>query len=159
MFSKASNISLIQIKEARERIRKVINKTPCIYSLPLSQKIGKEIFLKLENLQIAQAFKARGNSNKIALLDKQKKKKKKKGVIAASSGNHGLGLSLAALRNDIKAVIVVPKVAPTNKIEKIKENKAEVIIEGKTYDNAASYAHSLAKKKDIFTFQVLMILT
>ena len=144
MFSKTSNISLTQIREARERIRKVINKTPCIYSLPLSQKIGKEIFLKLENLQVTQAFKARGNANKIVLLDKQKKKK---GVITASSGNHGLGLSLAALQNGVKAVIVVPKVAPTNKIEKIKENKAEVIIEGETYDDAASYAHSLAEEE------------
>lgn len=145
MFSKkVSKISLAQIKEARERIRKVINKTPCIYSLPLSRKTGKEIFLKLENLQVTQAFKARGNANKIALLDRQKKKK---GVITASSGNHGQGLSLAALRNGVKAVIVLPEAAPSNKVEKIKENKAEVIIKGETYDDAAFYAHSLAEEK------------
>ncbi|GAI39440.1 unnamed protein product, partial [marine sediment metagenome] len=40
----------------------------------------------------------------------------------------------------------LPEVAPKNKIEKIKENKAEVIIKGKTYDDACSYAHSLSKK-------------
>ncbi len=145
IFSKKlSNISLTEIKEARERIRKVINKTPCIYSLPLSRKVGKEVFLKLENLQVTQTFKARGNANKIALLNS---KERKKGVITASSGNHGLGLSLATLRNDVKAVIVLPEVAPSNKIEKIKENKVEVVIKGKTYEDAASYAHSVAEEK------------
>ena len=52
------------------------------YSLPLSRKIGKGIFLKLENLQVAQAFKARGNANKIALLNR---KEKEKDVITAFS--------------------------------------------------------------------------
>jgi len=140
---KAPEISLKKIKEARERIKAMVNKTPCIYSLPLSRIIKKEVFLKLENLQITQAFKARGNANKIALLSE---KEKNRGVITASSGNHGQGLSLAALRAGIKAVIVLPEVAPNNKIEKIKENKAEVIIKGKTYDDACNYAHSLSKK-------------
>jgi len=140
---KVPEISLKKIKEARDRIKGMVNKTPCIYSLPLSRITRKEVFLKLENLQVTQAFKARGNANKIALLST---KEKNSGVIAASSGNHGQGLSLAALRAGIKAVIVLPEVAPENKIEKIKENKAEVIIKGKTYDDACSYAYSLSKK-------------
>ena len=141
--TKMSGISLSRIKEARERIKKVVNKTPCIYSLPLSRKTGKDVFLKLENLQVTQAFKARGNANKIALLTEEEKRR---GVITASSGNHGLGLSLAALRNGVKAVIVLPEVAPENKIKKIKENKAEVIIKGKTYDDASEVARSLSSK-------------
>jgi len=141
---KIPEVSLKKIKEARERIKGAINKTPCIYSLPLSRITKKEVFLKLENLQITQAFKVRGNANKIMLLSKEEKRR---GVITASSGNHGQGLSLAALRAGIKAVIVLPEVAPKNKIEKIKENKAEVIIKGKTYDDACSYAHSLSKKR------------
>jgi len=140
---KEPEINLEKIKEARERIKGAINKTPCIYSLPLSRITKKEVFLKLENLQVTQAFKARGNANKIALLSE---KEKNRGVITASSGNHGQGLSLAALRAGIKAVIVLPEVAPNIKIEKIKENKAEVIIKGKTYDDACNYAHSLSKK-------------
>jgi len=140
---KAPEVSLKKIKEAQERIKGMVNKTPCIYSLPLSRITKKEVFLKLENLQLTQAFKARGNANKISLLSDEEKNR---GVITASSGNHGQGLSLAALRAGIKAVIVLPEVAPKNKIEKIKENKAEVIIKGKTYDDACSYAHSLSKK-------------
>jgi len=140
---KAPEVSLKKIKEARERIKGMVNKTPCIYSLPLSRITKKEVFLKLENLQVTQAFKARGNANKITLLSKEEKGR---GVITASSGNHGQGLSLAALHAGIKAVIVLPEIAPKNKIEKIKENKAEVIIKGKTYDDACNYAHSLSKK-------------
>jgi len=137
-------ISLDQIKQARERIKDKVNKTPCIYSLPLSRMTGEEVFLKLENLQVTQAFKARGNANKIAILSQEQKER---GVITASSGNHGQGLSLAALRNEVKAVVVLPEVAPLNKRGKIKENKAEVIIKGKTYDDAALYAHSLARDR------------
>ena len=137
-------ISLDQIRQARERIKDKVNRTPCIYSLPLSRMTGKEVFLKLENLQVTQAFKARGNANKIALLSKEQKER---GVITASSGNHGHGLSLAALRNGVKAVVVLPEAAPLNKREKIKENRAEVIIKGKTYDDAALYAHSLAEER------------
>ena len=122
-------IDLKKIKEAREQIRGMVNKTPCIYSLPLSRIIKKEVFLKLENLQVTQAFKARGNAYKITLLNKEERER---GVITASSGNHGQGLSLVALRAGIKAIIVLPEVAPKNKIEKIKENKDEVIIKGKT---------------------------
>ena len=48
---KAPEVSLKKIKEARERIKAMINKTPCIYSLPLSRIIKKEVFLKLENYQ------------------------------------------------------------------------------------------------------------
>ena len=140
---KTPEISLSQLKESRERIKGAINKTPCIYSLPISRITKKEVFLKLENLQVTQAFKARGNTNKISLLSKEEKKR---GVITASSGNHGQGLSLAALHAGIKAVIVLPEVAPKNKIEKIKENEAEVIIKGKTYEDACSYAHFLSKK-------------
>ncbi len=138
------NLPLSQIKEARERIKGLINKTPCIYSLPLSRICQKNIFLKLENLQVTQAFKARGSANKISLLSQEEKDR---GVITASSGNHGQGLALAAFRAGIKAVIVLPEVAPTNKIEKIRENQAQVIIKGMTYDDACQYAHSLAEEK------------
>jgi threonine dehydratase len=47
----------------------------------------------------------------------------------------------------VKAVVVLPEAAPLNKREKIKENRAEVIIKGETYDDAALYAHSLAEDK------------
>jgi len=141
---KIAPIALDEIREARQRIGQAVVRTPCVYSLPLSRKKGSEVFLKLECLQVTQAFKARGNANKIALLNE---KEKGRGVITASSGNHGLGLSLASMRHGIRAVIVVPEVAPANKIDKIRENGAQVIVKGATYDDAAAYAHTLAREK------------
>jgi len=146
-MSKKVPITLEQIKEARERIAGAIIKTPCVYSLPISRMTGNDVFLKLECLQLTQAFKARGNANKLALMSKAEIER---GVITASSGNHGLGLSLASKRHGLKAVIVVPEVAPANKIEKIRENGAEVIIKGKTYDDAVNYAQALSREKDLF---------
>jgi threonine dehydratase len=145
-MSKQVIIPLKQIKEARERITAAVTRTPCVYSLPLSRKTGKDIFLKLECLQVTQAFKARGNANKLALMGHEERKK---GVITASSGNHGLGLSLASKQHGVKSVIVVPEVAPANKIEKITENGAEVIIKGKTYDDAVIYAQTVSKEKGL----------
>ena len=137
-------IPLEEIEQARERIRDKVNRTPCVYSLPLSRMTGKEVFLKLENLQVTQAFKARGNANKIALLSGEERKR---GVVTGSSGNHGQGFSLAALRSGVKAVVVLPEAAPLNKREKIRQNKAEVIIKGKIYDEAARHAHYLAESE------------
>lgn len=137
-------ISMAQIKQARERIKSKVIRTPCLYSLPLSRLIKKGVFLKLENLQITQSFKIRGGSNKIALLSREQKER---GVVASSTGNHALGLSVAASRNGVKAIVVVPEVTPLSKINKIKENKAEVILEGETLDDAITYAQSLAKDK------------
>ncbi len=145
-MSKEVPVTLKQIKEACERIAGAITRTPCVYSLPLSRMTGKDVFLKLECLQLTQAFKARGNANKLALMSHEEREK---GVITASSGNHGLGLSLASRRHGLKAVIVVPEVAPANKIEKIKENGAEVIIKGKTYDDAVIYAQTVSKEKGL----------
>jgi threonine dehydratase len=51
------------------------------------------------------------------------------------------------MRYGIRAVIVVPEVAPRNKIEKIRENGAEVIIKGKAYDDAAAYAHAISQER------------
>ena len=139
-----NNYYFSEIKKARERIGNLIVRTPCVYSPALSQRTGKEVFLKLENLQVTGAFKIRGNANKVALL----KKEKTKGVITASSGNHGLGLSYAALRGGIIAIVVLPQSAPRNKIEKIRVNKAEIIICGRTYEDAVEYAHFLAEEMD-----------
>jgi threonine dehydratase len=139
-------ILLQRIKEARDRIAKAVIRTPCVYSLPLSRKAGGDVFLKLECLQVTQAFKARGNANKLALMSREERER---GVITASSGNHGLGLSLAAKQHSVNAVVVVPEVAPANKIEKIKENGAEVIINGKAYDDAVAFAHTMAEKEGL----------
>lgn len=137
-------IGLKEIKEAANRIKKFINRTPCVPSQRLSEHYNRNIYLKLENLQITGGFKIRGNANKLSSLSNSELGS---GVVTASSGNHGLGLSLSAKHRFVNATIVVPKRTPWNKIEKLKKYGAEVIINGDNYDEAVLTAKEIEKNQ------------
>ncbi|WP_024789059.1 threonine ammonia-lyase [Lebetimonas sp. JH292] len=139
-------IELSKIKEAQNRVNKVIYKTPFAYAPTLSQKVGNEIYLKKENLQITGAFKLRGAFNKIAALGDEKRKK---GVIAASAGNHAQGVAYSASYFNVPSVIVMPEATPLTKVSGVKEYGGEVVLAGNNYDEAYEYAVNLAKEKGL----------
>ncbi|WP_024786826.1 MULTISPECIES: threonine ammonia-lyase [unclassified Lebetimonas] len=139
-------IELGKIKEAQKRVNKVIYKTPFAYAPTLSQKVGNEIYLKKENLQITGAFKLRGAFNKIAALGDEKRKK---GVIAASAGNHAQGVAYSASYFNVPSVIVMPEATPLTKVSGVKEYGGEVVLAGNNYDEAYEYAVNLAKEKGV----------
>src|SRR5271156_5252356 len=87
------SISLADVAAARERVRGSIYYSPCPHSQMLSALTGREIYLKLENLQMTGSFKERGALNRIATLTPEQAAR---GVIAASAGNHA---QAAAPRN------------------------------------------------------------
>src|SRR5262245_8547540 len=82
-----------QIIEAESRIRSYIRETPLDCSLHLSNISDCKVFLKLEHLQHTGSFKLRGALNKIFSLSPSQLRH---GVIAASNGNHGMGVCYAA---------------------------------------------------------------
>lgn len=135
-------LSLQKIYNATVRIKKFIQKTPVVKDEYLSILTGKEIFLKLENLQVTHAFKIRGSANVIPLLSSVEKKR---GLITASTGNHGLGFSFVSGKLGINSLVVVPKNAPETKVENIKRNGAKVIFHGESYYEASEYAHKLSE--------------
>jgi threonine dehydratase len=137
-------IDLEKIKEAKKRVDKVIYKTPFAYAPILSQKVGNEIYLKKENLQITGAFKLRGAFNKIASLPEDKRKK---GVIAASAGNHAQGVAFSANYFNVPSIIVMPEATPLTKVSGVKEYGGEVVLAGNNYDEAYEYAVKLAEEK------------
>lgn len=93
---------------AYERIRPLIRETPLEESTELAA--GQPVYLKLEHLQRTGSFKFRGASNKIALLTPQQATA---GVVAASNGNHGMGVAAAAAARGIAAeVFVSSQVSP-----------------------------------------------
>jgi len=139
-------ISLDKIKEAHKRIKSVVYKTPFAYAPVLSQKVGNEIYLKKENLQITGAFKLRGAFNKIASIPEEKRKK---GVIAASAGNHAQGVAFSANYFNIPSIIVMPEATPLTKVTGVKEYGGEVVLAGNNYDEAYEYAVNLAKEKGL----------
>ena len=100
------------VKNARERIRPYVRRTPVLTSSYLNGQTGSELFFKCENFQKAGAFKARGGSNAVFQLPDDIAEK---GVATHSSGNHGLCLSYAAGRRGIAATVVMPRTAPEAK--------------------------------------------
>lgn len=135
-------ISLADIERARERVRGEIYLTPCARSETLSQRIGCDLYLKLENLQMTGSFKERGAINKLASLTEAELAA---GVIAASAGNHAQGVAFVAKRFGVHATIVMPIGSPLIKVSATRAHGAEVVLHGETYDDAAAEAARLAQ--------------
>ena len=57
-----------EIEVAHKKIQKVILRSPMIYSDTFSKLTGKEVFLKLENLQKTGSFKIRGAYYKLCQI-------------------------------------------------------------------------------------------
>ena len=130
------------IREAALRIAPDIRRTPVEHSPWLSDLTGSDVYLKLENYQVTGSFKVRGALNKLGTLSEQDRKS---GVIAASSGNHGLGVAFGASLLDIKATVFVPIYAEPSKVAAIKALGATVFAVGddclKTEEAARTHAH------------------
>jgi len=139
-------IGLRDIQDARTSIRDEVRKTPLLRSQYLSGLTGSDVYLKLENLQLTGSFKLRGALNRMMKLTPEEKAH---GVIAASSGNHAQAVAIGAEKLNLAATVVVPKVTPKIKIDKIKKHKVELIVYGEGYDYAERYARKLAKEKGL----------
>ncbi|HKD15613.1 MAG TPA: pyridoxal-phosphate dependent enzyme, partial [Candidatus Angelobacter sp.] len=99
-----------RVREAYDRIRNVIVETPLESGSDLLPENPVRLFFKMENLQHTGSFKLRGATNKILSLMPEEAAR---GVIAASNGNHGMGVAAAAKRLGIRAeVYVSPHVSP-----------------------------------------------
>ena len=138
-------VELDDIKKAHKKILPYINKTPQIYSSPLSQN-NRKVFLKLESMQITGSFKLRGAVNKLLNLSD---KEKNKGVVAVSTGNHGKGVAYAANQLGIKSKIFMSALVPDHRKKAIEALGAEIIIIGKNSDEADHEARDFAKKNNI----------
>lgn len=137
------NITLQDIKDARETIKGIVKKTDILESSRLSNMTGANVFYKCENLQKTGSFKVRGACNKIANLTEQEKAN---GVIASSAGNHAQGVALGAKMSGIKATIVMPATAPLAKVTATKGYGADVVLNGLVYDDAYSKAVEIQKE-------------
>ena len=138
-------IALSDIQQAHKKILPYIIKTPQIYSIPLSSN-NKNIYLKLESMQITGSFKLRGAINKLLNLNEEQKSK---GVVAVSTGNHGKGVAYAAKKLGIKSKIFMSDLVPLHRRIAIENLGAEVIITGKNSDEADHNARDYASKNKI----------
>jgi len=113
------------ILSASERIKGIVRETPVISDPLLNRDLGCEVWLKCENLQRTGAFKFRGASNAVALLDERGQA----GDVAThSSGNHGAALALAASMHNRGCKVVMPENSVKTKVEAVRRYGGEIIF-------------------------------
>jgi threonine dehydratase len=117
-----------------DAIRPYLRKTPVV-EIDLGQPMTLPTALKLEQLQCAGSFKARGAFANLLLRDVPAV-----GVAAASGGNHGVAVAYAAHRLGIPAKIFVPTVSSPAKIARIQELGADLVVGGDRYADALEAA-------------------
>lgn len=137
-------LTLEMIQEAREALSGIARQTPLVPA----PRLGRDIYIKAENLQLTGAFKLRGAYNKIRSLTKEEAER---GVIACSAGNHAQGIALSAAKLGIRSVICMPAGAPISKVEATKSYGAQVVLVPGVYDDAAREAERLRKEQG-YTF-------
>ncbi len=115
-------IPLADIEAARDAIRGKVLRTPLVrLNHP---EAGREIYLKLENLQPIGSFKIRGAANAFSRVLRSDLEE---GVMTASAGNWAQGLAWAAREAGIPATIIVPEDAPKTKLDAIERLGARYV--------------------------------
>ena len=140
-------VSLADIEAAKIRISHHIIHTPLVYSPTISEMTGANVYLKLETLQKAGSFKVRGATNKILST---RDSSLNHGVVAASAGNHGQGVAVAAHSAGIPATIVMPEWSSLSKQEATRGYGAQVIIHGASLEESITRAQEIADKGALF---------
>jgi threonine dehydratase len=137
-------ISRDDIRGCYETIGPYIRRTPVIQvnlsELDESAAALPVATLKLEQLQCAGSFKARGAFTNLLLREVPPA-----GVVAASGGNHGVAAAYAARRRGVPAKIFVPTVSAPAKIERIRQLGADLVVTGERYADALAAAQDWAR--------------
>lgn len=115
------------IPDAESRIRRIVRETPVDYSYHLSGIGDCRAWLKLEHLQHTGSFKLRGATNKVLSLASEELDR---GVIAASTGNHGLGVCYAAKQAGSRAQIYLPRNVSESKVTMMRALGGEIVFYG-----------------------------
>jgi threonine dehydratase len=133
---------LEQIEQAQQVVYRYMPPTPQ-YTWPLlNERLGAEAWVKHENHSPVGAFKIRGA---LVYMDWLKQTRAElTGVIAATRGNHGQGVAMAARLMGVKAVIVVPRGNSVEKNRAMRAQGAELIEHGHDFQESLEYACGLA---------------
>jgi threonine dehydratase len=106
----------------------------------------RPLTLKLEQLQCAGSFKARG-----AFANVLTRSVPAAGVVAASGGNHGVAVAYAAAKVGVPARLFVPTVSAAQKVQRIRDLGAELVIGGDRYSDALELAEACAAETGALT--------
>ena len=135
--------TLKDVLKARKRIAPYLTKTPLLHYPSLSEALGFDVYVKHENLQPTGAFKIRGGINLVSQLSPEEKKR---GVITASTGNHGQSIARASKMFGVKSTVCVQAGANPDKVAAIRGYGAEIVEEGRDFDEARLNSERLAEE-------------
>lgn len=140
------SLELKDIQAAARLLEGEIIRTPMLKSRGLSQITGADVYVKFENQQVTNSFKARGAFVKLSSLNDDEKRR---GVIAMSAGNHAQAVAYHAARLNIPATIVMPENTPFVKVESTQALGAQTVLEGETLVESQAAALALAEEKNL----------
>jgi threonine dehydratase len=142
------SIDIADILAASRRLAGHVRRTPVISLEAGAFGLPAQLVLKLECLQHAGSFKARGAFNALLTAQATGDGIPAAGVIAASGGNHGAAVAFAAKSLGYKAEIFVPQVASSAKIQRLRDLGAEIHIVGASYAEALIAAQARQRETD-----------
>lgn len=131
------NTATLNFAAAKERLQKIVNRTPLTYNRNLSRKYQCDVFLKREDLQVVRSYKLRGAYNMMSTLPAVQLQK---GVVCASAGNHAQGFAYSCKKLNVKGVVFMPIITPNQKVKQTEmfgEGFIEIKLTGDTYDDCA----------------------
>ncbi len=132
VVTSSGDITPARIADTERTIRPHIRRTPLVEVAGADVGLDStSVVFKLESLQHAGSFKARG-----AFANLLTRPVPPSGVVAASGGNHGAAVAFAAMRLGVPARIFVPRVASPAKIARIRGYGAELVVSGDRYADA-----------------------
>lgn len=138
----ASLPSITEVKAAAEMVYRLMPPTPQ-YSWPLlCERLRTEVWVKHENQTPIGAFKAR--TAIVYAEELLKREPGTRGLIAATRGNHGQSVALAARRKNLECVIVVPRGNSVEKNAVMTAQGAKLIEHGEDFQSALEHARELA---------------
>jgi len=120
--------------------------TPLFESRPLSCNTGRTIWLKMESMQPPGSFKIRG----VGRACQQYVQDGAKRLISSSGGNAGIAVAYSGRHLSVPVVVVVPETTTENAKTLIRQENAEVIVHGSSWQEANDLALSMVKNTDAF---------
>ena len=136
----------LNLVAARKAVSGFVTRTPLLWDSGLTDLVGSDVHLKLENLQVTGSFKIRGAANRMMALTSEERAR---GVVTCSSGNHGRAVAHVAGVMSVPATICVPNWVDPVKHRAMEASGAEVVLSGETYDEADARASELATEKGL----------
>ncbi len=130
------------VLKAKIRLKDIVERTPLMTNMNLSEEYGATVLLKREDLQVVRSYKIRGAYNKIVNLSA---KERRAGVVCASAGNHAQGVAMSCRKLGIQGKIFMPVTTPQQKIKQVKlygKSNIEIVLTGDTFDE--TYAETIA---------------